>query len=482
MNHQVKRKRAPLSVYFVAGLLIIATVGYVINMARSHLTPVIPTEVVRMGTVTTPQTIPAIVIRDERVYHAPRNGRLVFAVGESERVRIGTHVASIQDADQVARITQDMRALEQRGLDIGEMRDAQNDPNIIRINNHIGDQVDMRVHSFTSLNFAELYVLRDTLNHSIDNRNQHIIAGSLQASGDYIRQQELNAQMIIHSTPIFARYGGIMTSAIDGLESSFTIDNIPMLTREEFNFTSDPFPSVPVQYLEANAPAFKVVGNVWYIAAYINNDLIRGIEVNQTRNIYVESPITGEYMPMSVRVAQITPGTSDSRVVFRNTRYVIDFMHVRNVNIRMTQAVDVGLVIPNTAIATREYFDVPLTFVHGLADHNVLRYTGEGHVSVPITVTERMDTRAHITGDLRQGDILLDGLGNRFLITDTRVIQGVYWANLGYALFRPIVLDAVVTDRAGTTLLDARRNQGRLAEFDSIVVDASMVNEGDLIW
>ena len=479
------RKRAPFSVYFVAGLLILATVGYVVNMARSHFTPIIPTEVVRMGNITAPQTIPAIVIRDERVYYAPRAGRLVFAVGEMERVRVGAHVASIQDADEVARILQDMRALEQRGLDIGEMRDAHNDPGIIRINNHIQDQLDARAHSFTSLNFADLYVLRDNLNHSIDNRNQHIIQGSLQAGGDYIHQHaELNAQMVVHSSPIFAQYGGIMTAAIDGLENTFTIDNIPMLTREEFNFTADPFPSVPVQYLATNAPAFKIVGNVWYLAAYIPNDLIRGFSVGQTRNIYVESPVTGEYMPMNVRVHQIVPGTGDSRVVFRNTRYIIDFMQVRNVNIRMTQRVEEGLVIPNTAITTREFIEIPSAFIHGQSEDSVLRYTGGGSVTIPITVTERTETRAYITGNLRAGDILLDGLGERFLITDVhvRVVQGVYWANLGYARFRPIYIDEVVTDRAGTTLLNARRNQGNILEFDSIIVDANMVNEGDLIW
>jgi len=479
------RKRAPFSVYFVAGLLILATIGYVVNMARSHLTPVIPTEVVRMGTVTTPQTIPAIVIRDESVYYAPRAGRLVFAVGETERVRMDTHVASIQDADEVARILQDMRALEQRGLEIGEMRDAQNDPNVIRINNHIRDQLDTRAHSFTSLNFAELYVLRDNLQHSIDNRNQHIISGSLQAGGDYSHQQaDLNAQMIVHSTPIFASSGGIMTSALDGLEDTLTISNIPMLTRDQLNLTQDPFPSVPVQYLDAHEPAFKIVGNVWYIVAYIPNSLIQGVSANQTRNIYVESPITGEYMPMTVRVEQITPGTTDSRVVFRNTRYVIDFMHVRNVNIRMTQRVQDGLVIPNTAITTREFIVVPLAFVHGALDYSVLRYTDGGSVSIPVNISEQTDTHAHLTGDICQGDILLDGFGGRFMVTVTevRTVQGIYLASLGYARFRPIDIDEPVNDRAGTTLLDARRNQSSLMEFDIIIVDANMVNEGDLIW
>jgi hypothetical protein len=80
------------------------------------------------------------------------------------------------------------------------------------------------------------------------------------------------------------------------------------------------------------------------------------------------------------------------------------------------------------------------------------------------------------------GDILLDGLGGRHTLSERHVVQGIYWANHGYARFRPIYTDAPITDRGGTTLLCPLRNRTSLREFDSIVVDASMVNEGDLIW
>jgi hypothetical protein len=222
------------------------------------------------------------------------------------------------------------------------------------------------------------------------------------------------------------------------------------------------------------------VGNVWYIAAYIANELIQGFAVGQSRTIYAQSPVTGEFLPLAVRVHDLTPATRDSRVVFRTSRYVLDFINQRNVNIRTTQTVERGLIIPNTAVTSREYFVLPINFLHGVVEHSVLRYAGETNETVSVFVSDSAGVQVYITSDfLRVGDVLLDGLGGFHTLTDVRVVQGIYRANLGHARFRRIYTDELITERGGTTLLCPVRNT--LQEFDIIVVDALTVSEGDLI-
>jgi hypothetical protein len=469
-------------------MLIIFTLGYMINAARNEMASIIPTEVVRMGTVDVPETITAIIIRDERVSYAPRDGQIVFAVSEFERVQSGMLIASIQDSAAVEGINQDVQALDHRAMQqLGALRIDQNDPGIIRVDNHIRGQVSNRSHAFTSLNFTDLFILRDNLTHAIDNRNQLIISGSIQAGGDYyIRQQEeLRIRLGLHSTNMYARNGGIMTPVLDNLENIFTVADMDSLTREQLNFTPDPFPLFPARDLKMNDPAFKIVGNVWYIAAYIPNEMIRGFAANQMRNIYVENPTTGSFELMNLRVHSVIQGTRDSRVIFRSTRYVIDFMHQRNVNIRITQEVETGLKIPNTAVASRQFHVVPLVFIHGVIENTVLRYAGEERVSVPVIISDWGTTHVLIPTDtvgLAAGDVLSDGRGGRHTLSEIRTIQGVYWANNGYARFREIFTDDLILDRGGTTLLCPIRNRGSIREFDSIVVDASLVKEGDIIW
>ncbi|MCL2499326.1 MAG: hypothetical protein FWE90_03200 [Defluviitaleaceae bacterium] len=474
------------SAYFILGVIILYVIGHLINRGVSHMAPLVATEVVRIGPIDTPQTFTGIIIRDERVYHAPRDGQIVYAVGEGERVRSGTRIASIQDAAEVASINRDMQVLDQNAMRVSTMRHDQTDPNVVRLNNHIRGQVDNRAHSFTSHNLSDLYALRDGLNQSITHRNQFIISRGFSAAGDYAREQaDLLALLGVHSTNMYARSGGIMSPIVDGLESVFTLSGMESLTREQLNFTPDTIPLFPPQYLEANEPAFKIVGNIWYIAVYIPNELIHDYAVGQTRTIFVENPSIGDFIPMNMRITQLKTYTRDSRVVFRSTRYVMDFMHRRNVNIRTTQTVEEGLKIPNTAVASRDYFVIPISYVHGIIDNSVLRYTGEGNVSIPVTVAEWAGAFAHIRSDtpgLFYGDVLLDGQGGRHTITDVRTVQGIYRANHGFADFRRIYTDEPITDRGGSTLLCPVRNRGSLREFDSIVIDAGLVTDGQMIW
>ena len=479
-------KRTSVSVYFVLAIIIIYTLLHVFNMARSHMAATIPTEVIRLGTIDTPQTVSGIIIRDERVYLAPRDGQLVFAVSEFERVQPGTRIASIQDTAAVAGINRDMLALDQRALLVGHMRQDQEDPNVARMNNHIRGQVNNRAHLFTSMHLNDLYLLRDNLNQSITGRNQLIISGGIHAGGEYARQYaELLAQLGIHSTDMYARSGGIMTPILDNFENKFTVSGMYELTREQLNFTPDPIPLFPAQELYAQQPAFKIVGNTWFIAAYIPNEMIQGFARDQHRTIYVESPTTGDFMPLPVRIERVLDGgMRDSRVVFRVTRYVIDFMHIRNVNIRTTQTVETGLKIPNTAVTNRDYYIIPLPFLHGLVEHTVLRRAGEGNESIPVTVALWDGAYVHIRSEgsgLQRGDVLLDGIGGLYTVENTKTIQGIFNVNHGFADFRPIFTDSPITERGGTTLLCPTRNRGSLREFDSIVVDANMVSDGDLI-
>jgi hypothetical protein len=482
-------KKIPYSAftaYFIFGIVILYIIGHFINRGVNYMAPVIPVETVRIDSIGIPQTYSGIIIRDERVHYAPRSGELVFFVGEGERVRAGTHIASIQDSNEVAIINRDMLALDRDAIRVDAMRSDYTDPNVIRLNNHIKGQVNNRAHSFTSTNFNDLFILRDNLNQSINHRNQFIISGSIQAVGDYARRQtELLNRMDIHSTNLYARSGGIMTPVLDRLENIFTLSNMESLTREQLNFTPDTIPLFPPQQLEANEPAFKIVGNTWYIAVYIPNEMIQNYQTGQTHTLYVENPVVGDFVPMSLRIIHIEPHTRDSRVIFRSTRYIMDFLHQRNVNIRTTQRVEVGLKIPNTAVVSREYYVIPLPFLHGLLEHELLVYSNEGTVSIPVVVAEMAGAFVHVctdTAGLSLGDVLSDGLGNRHTVSQIKTVQGIYRANNGFADFRVIDTDELITERGGSTLLCPVRNRGSLNEFDSIVVDASLVSDGQMLW
>jgi len=296
----------------------------------------------------------------------------------------------------------------------------------------------------------------------------------------------LQLQRSLNSSEIYATRSGIMSPIIDGAEHIFTMDNKRGLTREQVRFTIDPNTIVPSRDVQAGDPVFKIVGNIWYIATYIPNDLIQGWAAGDQRIVYVNNG--GVYEPMQMRVEQVDYGArGDSFVLLRNTRGGIDFLHQRNISLRITDNITRGFMIPSSAVATRSFFRVPFSHIHGSLDPYVLLRTDYGIRTVPITIQETTENHAYIIVEesgLMPGDILSpsDILGPNLTLTHSDIQQehGVFRTNLGVVEFRRIHFDEELLTAGAPILLDPARNR-EIREFDSIVTDASGVSEGDVV-
>jgi hypothetical protein len=74
--------------------------------------------------------------------------------------------------------------------------------------------------------------------------------------------------------------------------------------------------------------------------------------------------------------------------------------------------------------------------------------------------------------------------GENYTITESSVREeyGVFRATLGYARFTTIHIDGQLSDADGEyTLLNPARNTSLRQFVDTIVTDASTVNDGDII-
>jgi len=231
---------------------------------------------------------------------------------------------------------------------------------------------------------------------------------------------------------------------------------------------------------------FKIVGNIWYIVAYMPNNMIENFAEDTDRTIFVQNAATGNYDPMVMRITHIEQFHTESRVVFRTSRNVMDFLNQRNVSIRTTNYISSGLQVSTSAITTRRSMRIPVTHVFERGGYYVHINNEYGLRQVPIDVLERTEDYVFIeeTTDLVDGDILIPAsiYGSSFTITEAviRIEYGVYRTILGYASFTPIFLDDELSDVDTYTLLDPARNP-HLRQFDTIVIDASTVTHGDII-
>ena len=482
--------KGPFSAKIVVAIFFAFVFIYIGHSIWVFMTPGVNTMIVRMETIDSPRSIPGVIIRDEQVHFANSAGYVQFRVQDNERVGVNAPIVSIvQDPASAQAAMGYLSGIESVALNTQDRRPATYtvDAGVSRINHDLTNIVNGRIHSFNLLNLSEIYALRDDVNRRINTRNQ-ISAGSAIAARESLARDYQHHMAVLGASTrnMYAAASGIMSRLIDGHESDFTRAMIGSLTRDDIRALADQDTLTPVTEVQEGDPVFKIVGNVWHIATYMPNDMVAAFVEGATRTIYLHNANTGNYEPHSLRVERIEYGVRYSLVVFRNTRYVTDFMSQRNISIRTTTGIQRGLKIPYTAIVTQRHYRIPFDSIHGETDYYVVITTETGRTRVPVTFDGYTDYHAYIPVGygLAIGDTLVPrdpDAGSHVIISDAhlRILHGVYAVEFGTTVFRTVNLGGSNIE-AGYILLDPSLNQG-IREFNKIVTNASTVVEGQII-
>ena len=486
-----RRRGITYSVSVVSALFFSFIIVYLAWSGVQFFRPNVATEVVRMDTLEVQLYTTGIIVRNERVYRAPQSGTVVSRVHDFDRVRDGDVVVSIADIDAVEVNRRALRDIEDQALSLHDRRFHTGiDEDVARINEGLRNMMDRGMPNFSTMNISEIYQLNERLHQQTEMRNQTIINNIRHVRQDIRREHDLlQSVQDLHMQDMTATSSGIVSPLIDGLEEVFNHFDVMYLSRAETLMDVDHRLITPATHVEEGDPVFKVIGNTWYVAAFMPADEVAGFAIGQQRTIFLESLYTGRFEPVQMRVIHVYPSGREVFIVFRSSRNILLFLNQRSVNIRTSDNVVNGLRIPVTAIATRVFVRVPVTHLHGY-DRNrfVMRFIGEGlgHERVGVTVHNIVDGYANVlqeTSGLGIGDTLapFDLEHASYLIHSEHItlVHGVYRANQGVAEFRQIVLEQELPE-IGHVILNPQRNRG-LMQFDTIVTDATTVRDGDIV-
>jgi len=477
------------STTIVAGLFFVVVLFYLAqNLVTFFTTPDIPVAMVRMDSVDTPLLVEGIIVRDETVYTAVRDGVVNFYVNEYARVQPGSLVGSIQNVQAVAGIRRSITYVEEQIFQLHDIRGnlSAADPAVQRINGQIRNMVDQRLGRHISLNVAEAYALRDSIVQNVNTRNQIIVAENL---GSGIRPEiginhgVLMDELDANREPVHIGGGGIVATILDGFESELTFENMYSLSREQTRRNVDFDQIIPRREVSYGEDVFKVVGsNRWYIASYIPNEFIEGWSVGDRRRIYLDGRIDS----LSVRVHHLDAGFQDSFVILRVTEYMIDFLGHRSIYFRTTGTVQHGLRIPTSGIVEHGQLSLPNDVIHEGDYYYVVRIVGDEDIIIPVTVMGWDDSFTFVpnyTDFLSSGNVLRerDNPEATRVVGEYRMVQGVYRVNAGIAEFVPIVVPPDAPAGGVHTILEPSLNPG-LRPYDHVVTDPTHVREGDIVF
>nr|WP_294678609.1 HlyD family efflux transporter periplasmic adaptor subunit [uncultured Blautia sp.] len=202
---------------------------------------------------------------------------------------------------------------------------------------------------------------------------------------------------------------------------------------------------------------------------------------------------TGDFSIMEI------DGTKYGKIDFN--KGLIRYASERFLDIELVTNTVTGLKIPLSSVVTKDFYVVPSRFLTRdsqsgssgfmLAGKNKKGKTTSTFVSVSISISEEdPDAGTDENGNpyylyyidkskFNEGDALTDpSSGERYIIGETKTLDGVYCINQGYAVFRRID----ILDQNEEYAIVSRETTSGLARYDRIVRNADKVSEQDILY
>jgi len=489
----VKKQKAPkVKIKFHSGIAVLAfslaaVIVYAAGMAGKALAKTeIPTMVIKNDVVNIPKLIDGIIIREETVVSSPEKGAVELLKYEKEKVKKGETVARIKDPTGAYPLEADLENLDNSLFELQKKRDSFSffSPEVERINKQIKTEIDKNIYKHINTDPAGMYELKELVDNEIRTRNQIMLSENKgAASALYTERANYEAELSKYVKDVQATGGGLVYFTVDGFEEEYNFSAKDSLTAAQVNAKPEYTMVYAGKNVDLDDAVFKIVtSNEWYIAAYIDNELTDGLRANNAKTIYIETD--NGYAELEAMVSSVSKGEKDSYVLFKMTKYMHEYIGLRNVRFKLDNEVRRGLKVPAEAVVDRTFIKIPEVYID--LNNKVIKITEEKDETVTVVPfrsgADSDEGYIYISLDISRlnlGDVLKrDGLPP-YTISATASIRGVYTANDGITRFREIYEDDPLFS-GGYYLLDPVKNPG-IRSYDRIVTDASNTFDGQII-
>ncbi len=413
---------------------------------------------VQQGRIASSQVYKGIIIRDETVYYAGRDGTVNYYITNGAKVSSTDTVYSVDESgeisNQISTAAQDASTL---------TADAKTQV--------ANDLVDFTT-SYDAMDFAQASTFKTSLNSEL---SQTLSAIALNSLGDLIDSVGGSFNRVQAKVP------GIVLYYTDGYEALTMDDFVP----EDLNGVS----YNKVSYESGRSVTkgdvvFKLVTSEdWSVVVAITDDLAEeltdttSISVTFTKDGYSATADTGIWKKNGGYYLQLSFHTAMIR--YANDRYL---------ELELGISTTEGLKSPNSAITAMTFFTGPITDYIAGDDAGtqgllIQRTDDDGNTYMEFvtpTVYYSTDTDYYIDDeDVSEGDVVVlsDSSSTYRIGKDTDELIGVYNVNKGYAVFKQI---NILYQNEDYAIVEPKTSYG-IALYDHIALDGSAVTEGDFI-
>ena len=460
-RNKITKYRKPINLNIGMMVFAVILVYVVICVIMYFRTDHIVRYSVQEGSLTSNSIYKGIALRTEQVVTGQDAGYVNYFAREGERTAVGDLVYTV---DETGRLSDYINAGSngENSLSDSDLAELRTD-------------ITAFMHGFDQRYFDEVYNFRHNMESTAIKLANYNILENADALND------ASGTVIINYR--YAANSGIVLYSTDGYENLKLEDMTAELFDEE---TYERNYLVNNGLVAAGDPVYKLsTDEDWSVVIQVEKELADRL-VNEEK--YVEVRFLKNQYTAWGQAAAYTNEAGDTFVSLTFTNSMITFCTDRFLDIELLLDEETGLKIPNSAIVQKEFFIVPKAYVtKGGSNGNdgvlLETYNEEGEATTQFVETEiyeETETEYYLDDSTRRSGnyIVMPETGEKFAVSRTGTLQGVYNINKGYADFKQI---SILYDNDEYSVVKSNTNYG-LNVYDYIVLNADMVKDNEFIY
>ena len=416
---------------------------------------------VEEGSIARETSYEGLILRHESVMYADASGYVNFYIADGKKAPMNSRVYSIDENGDLKKFIND-HSEDIRDLSAEKLKALHSD--LI---------VDSR--NFNPVNFSNSYVFKEKLEADVaglsDNDLLSRIADDVRAAG--IRYIDCRTDMT-----------GTVSYCIDGFEEKKRND---ILLKD---FDRSGYKSTRLKandLVDTGMPVYKLITDEnWEILFPVSDQDME--ELSGKDSLKIRFKNHGIETTAAFEIFKNTEGVSIGAL--KLNRYLVRFLNNRYVNFEIETNQVSGLKIPEKSISSKEFYKIPasLKMKDERGNSGVWKLTPsvDGNSYSFLVVETYLEDGESCFIDLKENGDLKPGdyIGNpedtsiSYQIQEVRSLPGAYNINKGYAIFKQIE----ELERANGYCIIKKNTPYGLSVYDHIILDASTVEEGEVLY
>lgn len=406
---------------------------------------------VREGSIVKDNSYKGLVIRDEIVVNAEKNGYVSYFQNENSKVKNGSNIYALSS-------------------EILDTESVAEEAESVVISDEIIKSVVLKVQSanqsYNPQKFSNI--------NSVKNE----ISTTLQNASDYTKRVQLDTVIQQNSANVEIYNSvkdGVLVLTIDGYESVTEND----ISEETFDYSKYSVIRLNDQMkIESGQPVYKLVtGENWQV--YIQLSEEKASELSELTVVKTKIDKDNETIWADFSII-VKDGKYYGCLSYDNS--MIRYADERFLNVELILADQTGLKIPKTALVEKEFYIVPEDYLttSGSSEGVLVMSDNEAVFKSADIYNISEDGYLYLNPEeFEEGTIFVKPESvETYMLEEKRLLEGVYNINKGYAVFRKI---EILCENDEYYIVDDGSSYG-LSNYDHIVQNGDTVKENEVVF